>query len=496
MRWTWMALNRIADDRGATIGFAALVLVTALLAALAPRILASLADEAVRAEVRNAPAVARSIVLIENRVFGDGPADDPLARVREAGDDLHATIPASIQGLVDRRDIVVESGRYRVQKPTTDPAFVRLRIQEGIADHIRYVAGVPPTSSVTTRDDVGPESVDQVPVYEAAISADTARQFGIALGETVPLAGDPGDQLIGRVGQDLYAFATITGIYEALDPDEDYWLGDAQLIHPVIRALSLEVQLLDAALLVDDATHAGLARFSSPAGQGVRYSWREFLDPQRIDERSLDRLVADFHRLLVDYPSANVTPSSDTALRTGMAQILETHAARWAAAEGIIAVMALGPALVGVATLALIAVLAARRRRATMSLARSRGASGRQVLGPAVVEGLLIAVPGAIVAAGLAVALVPAALLSPTIAATAAVVAIAVTVVAATVVSIVRSRGPAPREDDRAVRPGQPATAGASRAWSSRSRSAGPTSSGSAACTRRARPAPSPASTR
>ena len=78
---------------------------------------------------------------------------------------------------------MVESGRYRVQKPTTDPAFVRLRIQEGIEDHIRYVAGVPPTSSVTTRDDVGPESVDQVPVYEAAISAETARQFGIALGE-------------------------------------------------------------------------------------------------------------------------------------------------------------------------------------------------------------------------------------------------------------------------------------------------------------------------
>ncbi len=113
--------------------------------------------------------------------------------------------------------------------------------------------------------------------------------------------------------------------------------------------------------------------------------------------------------------------------------------------------MALGPALVGIATLALIAVLAARRRQATMSLARSRGASGRQVLGPAIVEGLLIAVPGALVAAGIAVALVPAALLSPTIAATAAVVAIAVTVVTATVVSIVRSRGPAPREEDRVV---------------------------------------------
>ncbi len=192
MRWTWMALKRIGDDRGATVGFAVLVLVTALLAALAPRVLSSLADEAVRAEVRNAPVVARNMVLIQNRVFGDGPADDPLEPTRDAGDELFDTIPAAIQGLVADRDIVVESGRYRVQKPTTDPAFVRLRIQEGIADHIRYLEGRPPTSTVTTRDDVGPESADHVPVFEAAISTDTAEQFGIALGETVPLDRRPG----------------------------------------------------------------------------------------------------------------------------------------------------------------------------------------------------------------------------------------------------------------------------------------------------------------
>ena len=113
-----------------------------------------------------------------------------------------------------------------------------------------------------------------------------------------------------------------------------------------------------------------------------------------------------------------------------MAAILEAHQARWAAAEGIIAVMAIGPALVAVATLALIAVLAARRRRATMSLARSRGASGRQVLVPAIVEGLLIAVPGAVVAALIAIALIPSGLLSPTLVGVAAVVAIAVAVVA------------------------------------------------------------------
>jgi putative ABC transport system permease protein len=451
VHWLWIALRRIGDDRGATIGFAALVLVTALIAALAPRVLASLADEAVRAEVRSAPAAARSMVMLQNRTFGVGPADDPLVQVRAAGDELDSTVPGSIRALVDRRDIEVESGRYRVQKDTTDPAFVRLRIQEGAGDHIRYTDGRAPTANVTVRDDVGPDQVDDVPVYEAAISAETARRFGISLGETVPLVGDPGDQLIGRTNGDLYAFATITGIYDALDPDEDYWLGDQQLIHPVIRALSLEVQLLDAALLVDDATHAALAQYASTASPGLRYSWRSFLDPRRLNQRSLAALTTDFRRLLVEYPSANITPSTDTALRTGMAAILETHQRRWAAAEGIVAVMAIGPALVALATLTLIAVLAARRRQVTMSLARSRGASGGQVVIPAVVEGLLIAVPGAVVAVVIAVALIPGGLLTPTLAGVAIVVAIAVTVVTSTVVSIVRSRGPGKRDGDRVV---------------------------------------------
>ena len=451
MRWMGLALRRVGDDVGATVGFAVLVLVTALIAALAPRVLAGLADTAVRSQVAAAPVEARDIVLLQNRIYGLGPADDPLAQVRRAGDELFATFPAKVRALVEHRDIQVESGRFRVQKETTDPAFIRFRIQEGIADHIRYVSGRPPTAAVTTRNSVGPEQVNDVPVYEASISSRTADAFGIALGETVPLVGDPGDALIGRTPQEVLAFATITGIYDVLDPDADYWLHDPQLIHPVIRALSAEIQVLDAALLVDPGTHDALTKYASPGSQGIRYTWREFVDPQRVDQRGLGGLITAFHRLLVLYPSANVTPSTDTALRTGLPAILEAHRARWAAAEGIIAVMALGPALVAVATLALIAVLASRRRRATMSLARSRGASGRQVVGPVIVEALLVAVPGAVVAAAVAVALVPAGTLSRTVAAAAAVVAIAVVTVTSTVVSIARSRGPERRDGDRVV---------------------------------------------
>ena len=140
----------------------------------------------------------------------------------------------------------------------------------------------------------------------------------------------------------------------------------------------------------------------------------------------------------MQYPSANVTAGDDTALRTGLLAILEAFDAAWAAAESIIAVTAVGPALVAVATLALIAVLAARRRRATMGLARSRGASGAQVLWPALVEGLLVAVPaGRRWLAVAALVLVDGGRAWPSVAMAAAVVAIAMAIVLATVVPVV-----------------------------------------------------------
>ena len=199
MRWTWVALKRIGDDLGATIGFAVLVLVTALLAALAPRVLASLADEAVRAQVRSAPVVARSIVLLENRTFGPGPDDDPLAQVRDAGRRAVRDLPDVDPGPRGpprhpgrERPLPRPEGDHRSRlRPAADPGGHRR------SHPVRRRAARRP-SVLTTRNNVGPESADNVPVYEAAISTDTAEAFGIELGETVPLVGDPGDQLIGR----------------------------------------------------------------------------------------------------------------------------------------------------------------------------------------------------------------------------------------------------------------------------------------------------------
>ncbi len=451
MHWTVLALRRLRDDLAPTIGLLILIVVTAFLAALAPRVMASLADDAVRATVAAAPVADRNVQVIRHQLVGDGPAGDPLEQVRAAGQATLATFPAPVRRLIERTDAVIDSGRFRLAKPTTDPAFLRFRIQEGIGDHIRYVEGRPPTATVGTRDDVGPEAVDDVPVYEAAISRATADRFGIALDEVVTLIGDPGDPLIGRTPQDLYAFARISGIYEVPDPDSDYWLDDPLPIRPVIRALSSEVQLLDGVAILDEQTHAALAANTRAAGLPLRYTWRYFTDTGRITDRSTPGLVTALRALEVAYPSANVTPGRDTALRTNVLALLEGHQARWAAATSILAVMAMGPALVAIATLGLIAVLAGRRRRATMSLARSRGASAGQVLGPTLAEGLLLAVPAAGLAAMVSGLIVPAGRTAAVLAAALAVTVVAVAVVVITVIPTARAVGPDRRPGDRFV---------------------------------------------
>lgn len=451
MAWTRLALRRLRTDLAPTAGVLLLILVTALLAALAPRVLAALADGAVQGAVSAAPVPARNLAILENGVVRGTTAEDPTGPIDQAGADIETTFPGRIRSMITRTDAVTDSARFRLNKQTTDPAFVRLRIQQGVDGHIRYVEGAAPTASVTTRDDVGPEAVDDVPVYETAVSSETARRFGLAVGDEVQLVGDPGDPLLGRSQHDVYAYARIAGIYDVLDPDDEYWFADPLPIHPVIRALSLEVQLLDAVLLVDPAVHPRLVAEVDKIDRSLAYQFRYRLDTEGITARSAPQLATAFRRLNVLYPSPNITPANDVALRTGMLPILDGFSASWAAAQSILAVTALGPALVAIATLALIAILAARRRRAAMTLARSRGATGRQVLWPAFLEGLLIAVPAAAIAVGASVALVANGRNAATLVAAAAVVAVAVAVLVATVVPISRSTGQARRTGDPAV---------------------------------------------
>jgi putative ABC transport system permease protein len=142
-------------------------------------------------------------------------------------------------------------------------------------------------------------------------------------------------------------------------------------------------------------------------------------------------------------------------LRSGLLLLLEGERARWASAVAVLAVVGLGPAAVGLAALALIGVFVMQRRRPALALGRARGASGGQLLGAVMLEGLVLSLPPALLAAGLAFVLLPTGPRQLTIGAAVA-VAIATTVllvVAGASTALGTPRGPG-RDQPQIRRPG------------------------------------------
>ena len=109
MAWLTTSLRRLRHDRASAVGLFALVLVTAFVFALGPRLLTQVADQALRDDVAAAPAAVRDIQLLQDRRIGPA-SGDPLGAVDAAGADLEARIPPAIRDLfVDR----VYQGRHR-----------------------------------------------------------------------------------------------------------------------------------------------------------------------------------------------------------------------------------------------------------------------------------------------------------------------------------------------------------------------------------------------
>jgi putative ABC transport system permease protein len=454
-----VALRRLRDDRVPAVALGLLVLVTATVAGLTPRILDRIGDDALHEVVASADPIRRDVTLFEELVFPADPAN-PLAFVDQEGDRLDAPIPDSVSSLFASRSTVVDSARFQVRTPTNDPTFVRFRIQPGAETRIRYVAGgepKPTTASVvlpeefrrfTVFADQKPTQPIQVPIVPAAISSESAKTLGAGVGSSYVLSLDQRDSLVGRaVG---VVALRIDGIYDVADEGDAFWSNDQTINHVGIRTLGGDTRLLDIGALLPAAAYGPLVDVSIGFNVPIRYAWRHFVDPSRLTAASLATTIQDVRRLESTYPQAQTGSGvlSGVAMRTGLLGLLTAHQARWASATAILTVVALGPAAVAIAALALVATLAARRRRAALALVRGRGATIGQVTRAVLLEGLVIVVPAVVVAAILATALAPAASNGSTLLATVAVGVIAVGIVVATALSALRGVSPSARAEE------------------------------------------------
>src|SRR5215212_11435847 len=75
-----VALRRLATDRAPAIGLGLLVLVTAFLVGVAPRLMDRVSDDALHGVVAEAPALGRNVALLEETGYQFTPGN-PLAAV-------------------------------------------------------------------------------------------------------------------------------------------------------------------------------------------------------------------------------------------------------------------------------------------------------------------------------------------------------------------------------------------------------------------------------
>jgi len=398
MAWILVSLRRLRDERATAVGFALLILVTATLAAGAPRAFDRLGDDTLRAELAQQTPLERNIQLIEAGRLPLGQAA-PLDAVQAEATALDGTIPQEVRDLVSRRDVLVESVRWTVTaKGLHDPSTLRLRIQPSARDRLHLTAGrMPSATAATTAKGI---------VLEVALSNTNAAVLGVALGGSLPLETDGSDTLaIGEQVGDISV--TVVGLFDVTDPADPAWLGDPSLAQPVIRRPGGDAQFLDMAALLSPDEYDGLLAATGDPPSTIRYTFQDFVDPDRIRQRDVATLIPAFRQLEARYPNANPRGPNGVALRTSIRSFLETETSRWTAATALLTVAIVGPVAVAAAALGMVAVLAARRRRAALSLSRGRGASALQVTMASVVEGLLLALPAAAIGAAIGIQVAP-----------------------------------------------------------------------------------------
>jgi putative ABC transport system permease protein len=410
-----IALRRLRDDRAAAIAVALVVLVTATIFAAAPRLLDRIGDDALQDTIRGAASFDRTLAVIEEEPIPPGDAGDPLGEVDREGDRLGARFPASIQGIVDERTTVVDSMRFALKAKTPDPTFVRFRIQPGAETRVHWVAGRPPSPTTGTTDlppappRPGETAQTSAVVVEVGIAADAVRPIGHGLGETIILQPDERDVLVGPGGGEGFAAMKIVGLFTVDDPTDPFWAADHGLEHVTYRSLGGDSLFVDVTALVPPEVYPAYATLMPSRLIGLRTTWRWFVDPTTLHASDLDGIVRDLRRLDTTFPKTGpaTLPLQDPALQSGLLPLLDGHRARWASALAILLVLAIGPATVAIATLLLVATIAARRRRNAIVLVRGRGGTLGQLTRALLLEAAILVIPVTALAIALAAVLVP-----------------------------------------------------------------------------------------
>ena len=322
-------------------GCSCIVLVTAVCAALAPRLFDQFADDALRGEVREATPFQRNIQLSRRRSSGRAASPTRCRRSRRRASTSRARCrPASARssatGAISPRRSAGASSRTRPIRASSGSGSSRTSPTTSASS-----TGRPPTDAtrtITVPSEIEGEEAAEVTVLEVALSAESLERIGLSVGDTWLLRPDETDRLVGRGADPMPAAVDVVGSFEPIDPDEEYWLDDTALIRPSIRRVG-DNDLVDMTAMIDPQAYDELITSTAARQFPVHYAWRYFTDAESLQSEQLPATVADLRRLDGTFSSASGPVVEGTLLQSGLLPLLESVEERWASVAAVLAVV-------------------------------------------------------------------------------------------------------------------------------------------------------------
>jgi putative ABC transport system permease protein len=406
--------RRIGADPVMASTFMVVILITVAAVAAIPIILNRVGDQGLFETLDNAMVIQRGInVELESSLPRTG--DQPLQIVEERGESYRDNLPESLQTIIADTQWVVDSPRHHHLLDDLQVAtggfqrYFQFRYQSDLEEQTVLVDGREPgpTEQLLLSDLAAlPDGAENkpIPTYEVKIGQGTAEIMELEIGDVFAIQPDNNDLLNRgaiRGHYESYFAVEVVGIFEPVEPESDFWYYDFRTYRTDV--FSDPDQTIYYSMGVPSEEVLDELQGLNDPGRW-RYSWRHFVDSALVTMSESERTASDLRSIsqnLGPYEELEEMAPATAAQRMNVRSLLPTLLTgaqrQYGLTSAVLSLVIAGIVTIGVAISGLLGALMASRRTPEIALMRSRGASPRQLSLSQITEGLILALPAAVI---------------------------------------------------------------------------------------------------
>jgi putative ABC transport system permease protein len=272
--------------------------------------------------------------------------------------------------------------------PLQENSVLELTYRSSLAGNVRVVSGALPAGT--------PAPPGSPATLQAAVTAATARQFGLTVGSVVSLLGD-GDRL------------KISGIVAPRDPAAPFWTFDPQASAP--QAPSPALPYWQGAAFLAPSAVLALQNVLQQSTMQVSFMFPMNLSSLTASQAlSLGNAMPNELQAAGDisiHSEGGVPAPVQVALGSSVVNLIASYMATGRAVDQLLDLLSVSLAAVGSVVVLLAAWLLAEKRREEFAVLRARGASRWQLAKAALAGSAIVAVPGLVAGVVMAIVLTP-----------------------------------------------------------------------------------------